>query len=139
MDVIRLPAQLPSIKKAQAFIKKRLPPGASDSGLASRMALILDEVLINIVRYAYPQVHPGEFEVRYGSDEAGLICLEVRDWGAPFNPLERERPDPSLDLAARRVGGWGIEIIRRMTDAAIYQHLQGANILTLRFLNQARS
>ena len=77
--------------------------------------------------------------MRCGSDEAGLLCLEVRDWGAPFNPLERGRPDPSLDLSARRVGGWGIEIVRRMTDEVTYQHLQDANILTLRFLNKTRA
>ena len=139
MDVIRLSAQLPSIKKAQAFIQKRLPPWALASGLASRVALILDEVLINIVRYAYPQAHTGEFEVGCCADEAGFICLEVRDWGVPFNPLERERPDPSLDLAARRIGGWGIEIMRRMTDEATYQYREEANILTLRFRNEAKS
>lgn len=139
MNVIRLPAQLPSIKKAQSFIKKRLPPWALASGLATRVALILDEVLINIVRYAYPQAQTGEFEVGCYVNAAGLLCLEVRDWGVPFNPLERDRPDPSLDLSARRVGGWGIEIIRRLTDEVTYQHLQEANILTLRFLNQARS
>lgn len=138
MDVIRLPAQLPSIKKAQSFIKKCLPSGALASGLATRVALILDEVLVNIVRYAYPQVHTGEFEVCCWADEAGLIWLEVRDWGVPFNPLERERPDPSLDLSSRRMGGWGIEIIRLMTDEVTYQHLLDANILTLRFINQAR-
>ena len=55
MDAIRLPARLPSIKKAQSFIKKRLPPWALASGLAPRVALILDEVLVNIVRYAYPR------------------------------------------------------------------------------------
>ncbi len=139
MDVIRLPARLPSIKKAQSFIGKRLPPWALASGLASRVALILDEVLINIVRYAYPQVPTGEFEVGCCVAEPGPLCLEVRDWGVPYNPLEQERPDPSLELDARRLGGWGIEIVRRMADEVTYQHLQDTNILTFRFFNKPRS
>ncbi len=134
MASIRLPAHLPSIKKALSFLKKCMARWAVDAELATRVELILDEALINIVRYAYPQGEAGDFEVRCSADGTGRLCLEVRDWGVPFNPLDRERPDPSEELTSRRVGGWGIEFMRRLTDEMTYQHLEGANILTLCFI-----
>ncbi len=96
------------------------------------MELALEEALVNISRYAYPN-RAGEVEVHCCLDDEGQLHVEIHDWGLPYNPLERGRPDPSQDLAARRVGGWGVELMRRMVDDLTYTYAQGKNILSLRF------
>ena len=103
-----------------------------EAALAERVELALEEALVNISRYAYPG-QAGDFEVHCRRGVEGQLYLEIDDWGIPYNPLERARPDPSQDLASRRVGGWGVELIRRMADDLTYTHAQGKNILSLTF------
>ena len=132
MDSIRLPARLESMAEARSFLRERLRGCNLEVGLADRVELALEEALVNISRYAYPD-HPGDLEVHCRRDDLGQFHLEIHDWGSPYNPLERERPDPSQALASRRVGGWGVELIRRMADDLKYAHTEGENILCLTF------
>ena len=132
MDSIRLPARLESVTEARSFLREKMSRWNLDAGLVHRVELALEEALVNISRYAYPN-HAGEVEVHCCLNDEGQLHLEIHDWGLPYNPLERDRPDPSQDLAARRVGGWGIELMRRMVDNLTYTHSEGKNILSLRF------
>jgi serine/threonine-protein kinase RsbW len=63
----------------------------------------------------------------------GQLHMEIHDCGTPYNPLERDRPAPSQDLASRRVGGWGVELMRHMVDDLKYTYSRGQNILSLTF------
>jgi anti-sigma regulatory factor (Ser/Thr protein kinase) len=132
MDSIRLPARLESIAEVRSFLKEKLRHWHLAAGLADRVGLALEEALVNISRYAYPD-HPGDVEVSCRQDDDGQILLEIHDGGSPYNPLARDRPNPFQDLASRRVGGWGVELIRRMADDLAYSHAQGKNILSLTF------
>jgi serine/threonine-protein kinase RsbW len=132
MDSIRLPARLESVTEVRSFLRRKMSRWNLEAGLANRVELALEEALVNISRYAYPN-HPGEVEVHCCLGDEGQLHLEIHDWGLPYNPLERGRPDPSQDLASRRVGGWGVELIRRMVDDLKYTYAQGKNILSLTF------
>lgn len=104
-----------------------------DAKLVGRVELALEEAPVNISKYAYPE-QEGDFEVHCSRGDEGQLYLEIRDWGAPFNPLTRERPDLHQDFASRRVGGWGVEFIRRMVDDLGYSYAEAQNILFLTFL-----
>lgn len=135
MDSIRLPARLESIGELLRFIKEKMREWNLDGRLAGRVELALEEALVNITRYAYPDLE-GEVELHCGLGDEGQLYLEIHDWGIPFNPLERDRPDPSQNLSSRRLGGWGIELIRQMVDYLKYTNTQGKNILSLTFLSR---
>jgi len=132
MDSIRLPARLESIAEVRAFLKEKMKGWDLKARLTERVELALEEALVNISRYAYPS-QAGDVEVRCALGDEGQLHLEIHDWGIAFNPLERVRPDPSQDLASRRVGGWGVELMRRMVDDVKYTYAQGKNILSLTF------
>jgi serine/threonine-protein kinase RsbW len=132
MDSIRLPARLESMTKVRSFLRGKMKGWHLEPGLAGRVELAIEEALINISRYAYPH-QPGEVEVHCRRGGEGQLHLEIHDWGLPYNPLVRTRPDPSQDLASRRVGGWGVELMRRMADDLQYNYAQGQNILSLTF------
>lgn len=93
----------------------------------------LDEILSNVVRYGFSsQGSSGriEIELRLEPETFEMVIL---DDAPPFNPLEAEPPDTSLDLDKRPVGGLGIEIVRRLMDVTEYQRVDdGRNRLTLR-------
>ena len=132
MDSIRLPATLESIAEVRAFLKAKMKEWNLETRLAERVELALEEALVNISRYAYAG-QGGDFEVRCALGDEGQLLMEIHDGGVPYNPLERGRPDPSLDLASRRVGGWGVEFMRQMADDLQYTYIQGENILSLTF------
>jgi serine/threonine-protein kinase RsbW len=139
---LRLPARLESL---DAFREHALA-AATRAGLtppaAGRLELVLEEVLVNIVRYAYGGATDGMdlIELSYMVEGPGHLRLEVRDWAPAFDPLApedaglEERLDANLeaDLDDRLPGGLGLLLLRTLSDAQ-YRREAGANVLTLRF------
>jgi anti-sigma regulatory factor (Ser/Thr protein kinase) len=93
----------------------------------------LDEILSNLVKYGYAGRRGlGRIEIVLHL-EAEALEMVILDDAPPFNPLEAARPDTSLDLEQRPVGGLGIEIVRRLMDLTEYRRVDdGRNRLTLR-------
>jgi serine/threonine-protein kinase RsbW len=94
-----------------------------------KLALVLDEVLVNIAMHAYGDVRRGEMSVgleRVGSSGYRLL---FRDEGLPFNPLYQAAPQTDLPLSSRRVGGLGIFLVRRLSAKLNYERVQGENRL----------
>jgi len=59
------------------------------------------------------------------------IVIIVMDDAKPFNPLDKEDPNPHTSLDERQVGGWGIAIVKKFMDSVTYQHLNNRNQLIL--------
>ena len=96
-----------------------------------RTRLSLDEVLVNVVRYAYED--SDEHEIRVVTTWVdNLLTIEVQDDGKPFNPLEADTPDVEESLADRPIGGLGIHLVRSMMDELSYRRELDSNIFTLR-------
>ena len=111
--------------------------------------LVCEEVVVNIVSYAYPEGEDGFLDVDIQSaavseptdnapDDAPksapdgrLIVIRFEDGGAAFNPLEKEDPDTALSWQQRRIGGLGIFLIRRKVHAVSYDYVDQRNILTI--------
>lgn len=93
--------------------------------------LALEEVVVNVIHYAYDDAREHEIAVRM-IVEGGVLILEVRDDGKPFNPLDV--PPPNLDgpPEERRLGGLGIFLARRFMDSLEYARIGGENVLTMR-------
>ncbi|MGL4281493.1 MAG: ATP-binding protein [Albidovulum sp.] len=100
---------------------------------AGALELALAEVLNNIVLHAYGGGGGGislSIEVR-----GGTLHCRICDAGRAFpgGALPPERPDE--DTASQpvlREGGWGCEILRRLTEDLTYEHAGGENRLTFR-------
>ena len=91
----------------------------------------LDEVLSNIISYAYPSGEGGEIHIRLDL-QPGEMIVDVTDAGRPFDPLEAPSPDLTTRLNARRVGGMGIHFIRSLVDEISYERVGRENRLRLR-------
>lgn len=92
--------------------------------------LACEEIIVNIIHYAYADISQGYIGIDIASDRNELR-IEIRDGGTPFNPLERTLPDISLAPEQREVGGLGIFLVRQMMDQVCYTRRNGENRLLL--------
>ena len=98
--------------------------------------LALDEILTNVVEYAFPDDGRHEILVRLILDEVAIIA-EVIDDGVAYDPTARPDPDTSLPLEERPIGGLGVFFAKRMMDRVEYHRDGHRNRLTLvRLLDQ---
>lgn len=91
--------------------------------------LALEEILVNISKYAYPG-NEGIIDISFEiSDNPKQLKVVIKDKGKDFNPLEKEDPDLDESVEKRKIGGLGIYIVKNMVDDIKYQRLNNENIL----------
>jgi serine/threonine-protein kinase RsbW len=104
----------------------------SDNALSSRLAsslnLVLEEVVVNVINYAFDDDHPHVILVELQL-EGDHVQGQVSDTGAAFDPLSVPSPDLTLDLEQRTVGGLGVHFLRELTDSVSYTRKNGRNYL----------
>lgn len=99
--------------------------------IQTKTSIALDEVLSNIVRYAYPN-KDGSFTVRlFFDDHKKVAGITFIDQGVAFNPLMRAEPDTTLASEKRPIGGLGIFLVKKLMDHVEYKREDGRNYLTL--------
>ena len=98
--------------------------------IRTKVNIVLDDLLNNIISYAYPDEGEHEIEVRMDLSGERLTVI-VADDGIPFNPLSVEKSDTDSSLEDREVGGLGIQLVRGFVDDATYQRRIGKNVNTL--------
>ena len=104
----------------------------ADRKTAYKVRLALEELLVNVVSYAYAPLK-GDFEVKYEVDaEEKMLSVTIIDSGKPFNPLEAEDPELHAALADRPIGGLGIFMVKNMMDDITYTREDGKNILVVK-------
>jgi len=129
-EEIRVPARLDNLYPLLEFVAscaKRI--GAGEERIRE-IELVMEELLVNIFNYAYPD-RPGDVAIVCRPDDAGRLLVEIVDDGIPFNILTRGEPDLDSGIAERTVGGLGIFFVRRLVPEIRYRRESGRNVLTL--------
>ena len=93
--------------------------------------MVCEELVVNVVDYAYPERIDGYLDVEIEKDEHA-ITIRLKDGGVAFNPLEVEAPDITKPLEERQIGGLGIFIMLKKMDAVSYERIDNENILTIK-------
>ena len=92
--------------------------------------MVLDEMLNNVVNYAYRDEQEHLIEVEFVLSGNRLV-ITMRDDGVPFNPFALDPPNIALSLDEREVGGLGIYLVRSAMDEYMYNRHIGRNVVTL--------
>lgn len=103
------------------------------SAVASQLGIVAEEVLVNIVSYAWPSGVPGICMITlalHDRDGARVASVKVEDDGEPFDPTQSETAAVT-DLDEATIGGLGIHFLRSFTDRQIYSRAHGRNVLVL--------
>jgi len=127
---LRLPAVLESVETCRLFVVEHLGVEALPGSKRFKLELALEEVLVNVVHYAYKDKE-GWLELGvHTAAETGCVCICIKDAGHPFNPLLKEEPDLTLDIEDRQIGGLGIYLVKNMVDDLNYERRDNLNIAT---------
>lgn len=92
--------------------------------------LVAEEIVSNIVNYAYEDPSVGTLDVEIEKADKEIV-LKFIDKGKPFNPLEKEDPDTSLSVEERPIGGLGIYLVKQMMSNVVYEHVGDKNVLRI--------
>jgi len=101
-----------------------------DMEMSMNINLAVEEAVVNVMNYAYPEGTVGEVKID-ASVVDELLTITIADSGSPFDPTEKENPDINLPAEERSIGGLGILLVRQFMDTVAYQRTDGMNILTL--------
>ena len=125
-------AKLEDIRRITGFIEENLEGTDCSVPSLHALAVAVDEIVSNTIRYAYPPDAPGDVRVTLEIDNsARQVVMTIRDFGAEFDPLRRENPDISLSAEDREIGGLGIFVVKKSMDKVEYRRQDGQNVLTL--------
>ena len=107
-------------------------PEVAESGrVAKIIRLVCEELVVNVVDYAYPDGVVGYLDVDIDRDDKA-ITIQLRDGGTPFNPLDRDMPDTTIPLKDRSIGGLGIFITVKKMDDVKYEYVNNENVITIK-------
>ncbi|MCF0211384.1 MAG: ATP-binding protein [Bacteroidales bacterium] len=129
---LTLANDLGEMPRFYAFVETLCQRCHFPSSLCMEVQLALEEVIVNVMNYAYPNEQgQHSIEVRYERND-NMLEFEVSDDGIAFDPTAYTAVDIDAPLEDRQVGGLGIHIARNMMDSMAYRREQNRNILTLR-------
>lgn len=128
---ITLEALDKNLEAAQEFVRNQVVQLCSDATVHLQIDLAVEEIFVNIAHYAYaPQTGSVTITCTVNA-ELAMLTVSFADSGKPFNPLEKEDPDVSLNSDERSIGGLGIFLVKKYMSSVNYDYKDGKNILTL--------
>ena len=127
------------IKAKVEYIEDGLQPvidALEEAGVAHKIIykvrLALDEILTNVVSYAYKEGE-GEVEIRCQiEDTPQTVILTIVDEGGEFNPLTVDEPELHAAVSDRPIGGLGLFLVKTVMDEVSYRRENNQNILVIK-------
>ena len=117
-----------AIADATAYLDETLAAAGCPAAVHTKLDIILDEITSNIVNHSGASGF--EIDVAF-VDNPSAVRLTFTDDGAPYNPLAHIDPDITLSAEERPIGGLGILMVKRMSDAVEYSRVRSRNVLTI--------
>ena len=127
---LTLPNDIETIPQLNEFIDTVAEEIGLDMSLTMSLNLAIEEAVVNVMEYAYPEGEQGNVDIEVSADERWLTFI-ISDNGIPFDPTTQEDADTTLSADERPIGGLGIFLVRQLMDSINYQRENGKNILTL--------
>ena len=99
--------------------------------LLMNLNLVMEEMVSNVIFYAYPEGKTADIELVAESNGKELTFM-LSDQGKEFDPTAKEDADPDVNPMDREIGGMGIFIVKNIMNQVTYQRLEGKNLLTMK-------
>ena len=119
------------LEKVAQFIEEIGEELGLSMELQMNLNLVMEEMVTNVIFYAYPQDEEADIELLAKSDGKELTFV-LSDQGKEFDPTAKEDNDLSVNPAERELGGMGIFIVKNIMNQVTYQRLEGKNLLTMK-------
>lgn len=129
INKIELKAIIDNFDVLLSFIESQLELAKIVNNDRSRIMTACDEILINIINYAYPN-EKGDIEIQF-ENKHDQLTIRFIDSGSAFNPMETTGADVTLPLEERNPGGLGILIVKNLMSDVSYEYKENKNILSI--------
>lgn len=126
---ITLPNDIATITQLSEFVETVCEEKGLDMALTMNLNLALEEAVVNVMSYAYPDSQ-GDVKVDIIIDDQKVVSI-LTDSGIPFDPTQKGDVDTTLPAEERPIGGLGIHLVKQIMDKVSYQYVDNQNILTL--------
>lgn len=128
---IKIVNDLAEIERLAAFVDDLAAELDLSPGIAMNINLALEEAVVNVINYGYPQDQLHEMTLRVSSSEQQLIFV-LSDSGVSFDPTRVAEAEVTLPLEERPIGGLGIFLIRKIMNEVTYERIDGKNKLIMK-------
>ena len=126
-----LPNDVQEVPQLAAFVDEICEAAGMDMSTTMQMNLAIEEAVVNVMEYAYPEGTKGEVRIKAQIHDTYVEFI-LSDDGKPFNPTEKGEVDITLSAEERSIGGLGIMLVKHYMDKVNYKYVDGQNMLTLR-------
>ena len=130
MPEIRLTAKIENLRKMMQFVSDFAKGEGFNQKKIREIELAMEEALLNIIQYAYPDDRAGDIEINCRMEAPSRLIIDILDEGKPFDIRSAPEPDLNQDLSERKIGGLGIYLITQIVDEVHYRREGTRNVLT---------
>lgn len=123
--------EIDDLQKVAEFVESLGEEFHLEMMMVMNMNLALEEIISNIMLYAYPEKMEEYISIRF-IETNGAYVFTISDSGVEFDPLEMKTPDISLSAEERAIGGLGIFLVRQLMDEVVYDRIENKNVLTMK-------
>lgn len=127
---LRIKNQISELEKVAQFVEEIGEELGLSMELQMNLNLVMEEMVTNVIFYAYPEGVIADIELLAKSDGKELTFV-LSDQGKEFDPTAKEDTDLDVNPADRDLGGMGIFIVKNIMNKVTYQRLEGKNLLTM--------
>ena len=116
-------------------VREHLARNAAGKRVTHAVDLALEELVSNTIRHGYDG---GQHEILVRLELGpGGVELTLEDDGRAFDPTRAAEPPSPTSLEDTRIGGRGIQMVRRLFEDIRYRREGTRNVVTLRMPNEA--
>ena len=127
---LRIKNQISELEKVAQFVEEIGEELGLSMELQMNLNLVMEEMVTNVIFYAYPEGEVADIELLAKSDGKELTFV-LSDQGKEFDPTAKEDADLDVNPVDRELGGMGIFIVKNIMNKVTYQRLEGKNLLTM--------
>ena len=132
---LSVPADVEELPRVLNFVHAELDRRMCPVKVQRQLDLALEELFVNVARYAYPEApagSPGTVRISYTySADPPSILVELADEGIPFDPFAK--PDAVIpgSVEEMQIGGMGILMVKNNVDEYRYERQGQTNVVSV--------
>ncbi len=128
---ISLNNQLSELESLNRYIDDLAEQLELPVAIVMNLNLVLEEIITNIINYAYEDNHEHKITINATKQNA-VLKVRIEDDGKAFNMMAYPEPETNLSAEKRNIGGLGIHFVKKLMDEVEYEYTDNKNILVLK-------
>ena len=117
---LTIPSSTRYLEDVRQFVESHASDAKFSDDTVEQLKMAVDEACANVIKHAYKGEgqHPIDIAVIVQPDR---FTVRIRDEGEGFDAEKYQEPDLMKFARARRAGGLGVHIMRRLMDQVEYK------------------